>query len=321
MKTNTHESGSRIAGQGLVLVGLLATWLFCVGVSRAQTSAASVSTAAAKPAAAVANDPLAPPAKMPLPAAVKPTTKGQHEGVTVHGHWIIEVKKPNGELVKHVEFENSLDPGFNLPAQGVTAPSGSISVPGGAAVLNAMLAGQPAPSSNGWGIMLVGPAGLANLSSTTNAPCTVALNSYGYAPPLVIPPLGACILFPPAPNVTADNLSALVVLNQCTTNPPGPPGISCNVATVPIGTYPNLTGFQISGSVTASQTGQIGTVATVNFGPCGNPISIPNCEIQRSEGSSSPYMVSFTSSSNFPGAPIQVTSGQTVAVTVSISFQ
>jgi hypothetical protein len=30
------------------------------------------------------------------------------EGVKVHGHWTVEVKNPDGSLVKHIEFENSL---------------------------------------------------------------------------------------------------------------------------------------------------------------------------------------------------------------------
>lgn len=41
--------------------------------------------------------------------------EGQHEGIKVHGHWTIEVRNPDGSLVSHREFENSLvDPSFTL---------------------------------------------------------------------------------------------------------------------------------------------------------------------------------------------------------------
>jgi hypothetical protein len=33
---------------------------------------------------------------------------GKHEGIKVHGHWTIEVKNPDGTVVTHREFENSL---------------------------------------------------------------------------------------------------------------------------------------------------------------------------------------------------------------------
>jgi hypothetical protein len=33
---------------------------------------------------------------------------GSHEGVKVHGHWTIEVRNPDGSVVTHREFENSL---------------------------------------------------------------------------------------------------------------------------------------------------------------------------------------------------------------------
>ena len=33
------------------------------------------------------------------------------EGIKVHGHWIIDVRNPDGKLVKHLEFENALMPG------------------------------------------------------------------------------------------------------------------------------------------------------------------------------------------------------------------
>jgi len=37
---------------------------------------------------------------------------GPHEGIKVHGHWVIEVRNPDGSLVSRTEFENAVDPSF-----------------------------------------------------------------------------------------------------------------------------------------------------------------------------------------------------------------
>jgi hypothetical protein len=56
---------------------------------------------------------------------------GPHEGIKIHGHWVIDVRNPKGEFVEHREFENSYV--GHLPA---------------------ILAGQV--SVGGWEIALVG---------------------------------------------------------------------------------------------------------------------------------------------------------------------
>jgi hypothetical protein len=43
-------------------------------------------------------------------AEEKPYGGGNHEGIKVHGHWTIDVRNPDGTLVTHREFENSLVP-------------------------------------------------------------------------------------------------------------------------------------------------------------------------------------------------------------------
>lgn len=43
-------------------------------------------------------------------AEEKPSGDGNHEGIKVHGHWTIDVRNPDGTLVTHNEFENSLAP-------------------------------------------------------------------------------------------------------------------------------------------------------------------------------------------------------------------
>jgi hypothetical protein len=106
MKTNdTHESVSRIAGRGLVLVGLLAVTLAFAANSFAQSNAAPApkvaDAKAAQPFQAAASAPAAPAAKAP---------RGTGEGIQVHGHWTIVVKNPNGTVAARQEFENTLDP-------------------------------------------------------------------------------------------------------------------------------------------------------------------------------------------------------------------
>jgi hypothetical protein len=52
--------------------------------------------------------------KVAKPDATKPATAekaepgGKSEGIKVHGHWIIDVRNPDGTLATHREFENSL---------------------------------------------------------------------------------------------------------------------------------------------------------------------------------------------------------------------
>lgn len=196
---------------------------------------------------------------------------GQHEGITVHGHWSIEVRNSDGSLARHVEFENSLDPGFSYsdPATGQVKV-----VPGGAALLSAVASNQWNIAPN-WAVWLVGPSGLSKILVATDSPC----------------PLGACI-----------------IAVGCA--PSG--GTNCNLSVTPLGTTPAFTGMSLTGSVTATQNGQISTVATLAYVTC--PAFTPNCLPGGNGGAS------FTSSTNFPGAPISVSAGQTVAVTVTISF-
>jgi hypothetical protein len=66
-----------------------------------------------------------------------------HQGLTVHGHWVINVREPDGTLVEHREFENSLQPG-------------------GAGMLVGLLSGYMVPGD--WMIVL-GPGNNGGLSA------------------------------------------------------------------------------------------------------------------------------------------------------------
>jgi membrane-bound inhibitor of C-type lysozyme len=113
-----------VAGNGRVLAAFLAIALSASAMGRAQSKPAETS-----PAAAALN-----PATQALPEAhAGPAAPGEqqprrgHEGITVHGHWAIEVRNPDGKLVSHREFENGLDYGaVQLSALlGRTATAGS----------------------------------------------------------------------------------------------------------------------------------------------------------------------------------------------------
>src|SRR6267378_4379919 len=57
-----------------------------------------------------AQTPLQATAQAPAKTTASPASEskgGQKEGITVHGHWTIDVRNPDGTLVTHREFENA----------------------------------------------------------------------------------------------------------------------------------------------------------------------------------------------------------------------
>lgn len=101
MKTNDKQNSvSRIAGRGLVLVGLLAVALALAASSFAQSNAAAAPKIAdAKAAQPSANSRTAKTPKAP---------RGTGEGIQIHGWWTIEIRNRDGSVARHVEFENAL---------------------------------------------------------------------------------------------------------------------------------------------------------------------------------------------------------------------
>ena len=96
---------------------------------------------------------------------------GPHEGIKVHGHWVIEVRNPDGSFASRTEFENSLVPSDASP------------------FLSKLLARKASVGS--WAISLAG----------TGGPCMVIFPIVGLAP-------GPCVFFEPAlvPSVIGDAL-------------------------------------------------------------------------------------------------------------------
>jgi hypothetical protein len=110
-----------------VLTGLCGTMLaLCAGQPGFSQQSAPVHPAAAKTVVAGATTTAA--EEKASPAQAKPGG----EGIRVHGHWVIDVKNPDGSLAEHREFDNSLVTGQN--GGGDTLLVGLISgalVPGG----------------------------------------------------------------------------------------------------------------------------------------------------------------------------------------------
>jgi hypothetical protein len=135
MKTQVNEGlGIRLFSRVLSVlgIGLLAGAVLC-GQGQSQSDGAPTGKA---------------PAKAPAPE--KAASQGINTGIKVHGHWIIEVKNPDGTVATHREFENSLT---NLQGYG------------GTQALALLLTGQAKLGSLGWVV------GLQSLNSGNTSPC------------------------------------------------------------------------------------------------------------------------------------------------------
>jgi hypothetical protein len=161
VKTNgKHETVARIARRGAVIIGLLGMTMICATADRAQsTLSAAPATAvkssqapvgAATVSAAVAK-PTASPANSSVSSGEETPAKGAQEGIKVHGHWTIEVRKPDGAVDKHVEFEN----GLCLSTGGGGTIAGNSGFSGGDFAIATLLTNVSVPG--GWEIFLGSP--------------------------------------------------------------------------------------------------------------------------------------------------------------------
>jgi len=96
------------------------------------------------------------------PAKSQTTAKpagGQQEGIKVHGHWVIEVRNPNGTLASRSEFENALEPQGAFILSNVMA--GSFPVHNWRLIVGSMTSlcpSQPRPEIFGQGACIIAPA-------------------------------------------------------------------------------------------------------------------------------------------------------------------
>jgi hypothetical protein len=213
-------------------------------------------------------------AKPPAKAAAAP--KGQSEGIKVHGHWTIDVKNPDGKVVTHREFENSLDPSAGSP------------------LLSAMLAGEV--SLGDWSVDLKG-------SGTGNSGGTIGIyqaSSSEYQ---------SCVssaLFNCSNNLTVTGPPITFVAG------PGTGGFNGSSVT-----------FTGSGTVPSGFAATIGEVHTIIYA-CLSSLTAAACaantNVQTGTINGFPFTERALDGLNGDPAAVPVTPGQTVAVTVVISF-
>ncbi len=109
MKRNSQFQSSLAGACGVLLVLLAAQ----PGVAQQGASLQPAATVAAASTATTSSAKL-PAIKPPVAQSVSQekedvsAAKPGSEGIKVHGHWVIDVRNPDGSLVEHRDFENSL---------------------------------------------------------------------------------------------------------------------------------------------------------------------------------------------------------------------
>jgi hypothetical protein len=254
------------AGSGIRLAVLSVLLLGMAGVCMAQASAAP-----AQPAASAAV------AQQAHPAAQTGRThaaKGTHEGIKVHGHWTIEVKNPDGKLVTHREFENSL----------TTQPEVS-----GATLLAGLLGRSLTAGS--WSVQLI------DIDSSTGAE-----------------PGGMVIA---EPNSATDGCapSTTPVIVSCSNS------LSISGPTTPTGGVPTGNTLTLMGTATVPQgIAAISIVATYSYS-CFIAESPQTCLNDTQHFTNFKFTTRNLDGQNGDPAAVPVSAGQSVSVTVVISFQ
>ncbi len=141
---------------GLALGVLL---LFFLAPPRVQGQAAASPARAARASATTAQQPLRPAAQ----TAGRTGGRGMREGIAVHGWWVIEVRKPDGKLISHTEFENKLQSNgayeLALLLSGYVPGDWMIAIDGGPGISGAPSSPQPV-CTNSIYTSGVGPCGM-----------------------------------------------------------------------------------------------------------------------------------------------------------------
>lgn len=255
----------KVTSAALVLCTLTA-------LSFAAPSVCAQNSAQPKPAAAL------------RPASTTPATRqsadGPHEGIKVHGHWVIEVKNPDGRVTARREFENKLE--------GLEGAQVIMNVLSGEAVKGQWMIALPVPCSSA-SFCVLGEGGDPAPQSVPIA--TDLTSAFGGAASLDCQsaPSGAC----------AQTL--VLTINN------------------PIGT------LVLTGSVVAGNSGSIGAVETANqecYGSInlkGQISSPPGFTVAQCEQFVPSDVQYFTGTTLTPAQSFSA--GQTITVTVTISFQ
>lgn len=307
----------------MLLLGI--ALLLCLAGPRAlamvqvQPQAQPTQTQTAPTRAAVVPNPQ--PAARPATAAEsKHTAGGPHEGIQVHGHWVIEVRNPNGTLSARREFENAIQSN-------------------GIAYLASLLAGSS--SSGGFAILLNGA------TTTFMTSSILSFSEAGPCLPMPIPPNGTlstggpasgttCLITtpPPSSGLSMSYLSDFCYLIQESVSgsiPTGPEASPCStnlVVSAPSlgsGAQGSPAAVQLQGSIlaTSSSAGSVNDVETV-FTACDTSTAPAGC-LTNTNRAAIKLVSIFTERTldGLNGDPVSVpySPGQTINVSVTISFQ
>ena len=288
MKTATSPSNLRSLRRSRFVgcVAVVVAALLGSAIASAQTASSAAHTATAMQAVAIARPQAA---AKPVPQNEEEESEAKpddasHEGIKVHGHWKIDIKNPDGSLVKSHEFENSLvDEG----------------------VLFTYLLTSRATSGEA-AIALQAPTYYQGICANT---CTLTESSTGYWSNT-----GNCVN---SPSSCSFNLTVTPTIT------PDPKNTGYYIGTV-----------VMSGSFVAALTGQIGYVETL-FASCitGSNLALAAVTPAQCHTGTAP---TGSSVNNLPGVVggeltgtqvtdpsgggVVVSSGQTIQVTVTLSF-
>ena len=315
--------GVRLAVSFVLLIGV-------AEVCHAQAAGASAHPAknAATPAAPAAVPANSPSAEQTA-AQGERKPGGNHEGIQVHGHWVIEVRNPDGTVTARREFENSIQPYGMFFLASVMAgnnASGGLSVLLNGASTN-FGTGSNFSASPTFGE--TGPcdvaesAGLGGITFSQGGTCLITTGTSGNG---MVSFLGNYCEVVQQFYATANGQSSVSNV-PCSTNltVAAPAFTSANEITGVSGTTVEV---QLSGSVqaTATSSGSVSDVETV-FTTCGATTTPGNCvNFETPESSSTPAGANILTERNLDGqngdpAAVPYAPGQVISVTVTISFQ
>lgn len=297
MKFSVLEGFARHAVRPAVVIFSL-VGMAAVSHSQTAATAAQSTTKAAVPAATPA---IATPTAQPGQSAAQAERQrgGNHEGIQVHGHWTIDVRNPDGKLASHTEFENSLQAS-------------------GANTLTGLLSGQYVSGGFVVGISTsTTPAAVADANTGSSGLCYLGVCTFydsrtdnGCTPTLVT--AGQCGLL----TYAANGYAAGFTLTGTVVNVPSGGQIqSVASALFYCGNY-SATSLQTSTAFVAIGSQQCGTTDPSTF-----PQGISYYEFFILTGATLPQPGSGQcGGSGQPECAVTVTAGQSVTVSVQITF-
>lgn len=255
----------------------------------------------------------------PARAATPSAPRGEHEGITVHGRWVIEVRNPDGTVTARREFENSLQ------ASGTTQ------------LINLLtgndVAGTWTVLLNGSGNQPSGGSGNPGTSGTASGPCLPIKYSINGVKESGGPSTGGeCIITVPPNSSGQGDYWSIACANDISGDSPEP--CSLNLVVASTGSGITLTGTVPVTSAAPGTVNDVETALEVCANDSSNAVPPANCAAALTSAGTVRTDIPLESSVAFTPefftraifgligvTPITVNPGQTIAVSVTLSFQ